>query len=80
MVRLAPVAFALALVVALAVGSPQAARSENGDTTSRAFAIQVAVPGQAGGSAAVVQAPPDAVGVGGSLRTRRTAASSVRAR
>ena len=36
-------------------GRPAAARSENGDTTSaRAFAIQVAVPGQAGGSAAVV--------------------------
>src|SRR5215204_181896 len=57
----------LALFVALAGGSPSAARSENGDTTSRAFAIQVAVPGQAGGSAAVVQAPPDAVGVGGSF-------------
>ncbi len=67
MVRLVPVALVLALVVALSAGSPPAARSENGDTTSRAFAIQVAVPGQAGGSAAVVQAPPDAVGVGGSF-------------
>jgi murein DD-endopeptidase MepM/ murein hydrolase activator NlpD len=32
---------------------------------ARAFAIQVAVPGQGGGSAASVTAPPDAVGVGG---------------
>ena len=34
---------------------------------ARAFAIQVAVPGQPGGSAASVSAPPDAVGVGGSF-------------
>jgi murein DD-endopeptidase MepM/ murein hydrolase activator NlpD len=33
--------------------------------SARAFAIQVAVPGQGGGSAASVSAPPDAVGVGG---------------
>ena len=64
-IRLVPVALGLALVV-LSVGSAAASPSAN-DTTSRAFAIQVAVPGQAGGSAASVSAPPDAVGVGGSF-------------
>ncbi len=63
-VRLVPVALGLALLVA-SVGSAGASRSEN-TTTSRAFAVQVAVPGQTGGSAAAVSAPPDAVGVGGS--------------
>jgi len=65
-VRLVPVAFGLALLVVLSAGSATGARSETG-TTSRAFAIQVAVPGQAGGSAASVSAPPDAVGVGGAF-------------
>jgi murein DD-endopeptidase MepM/ murein hydrolase activator NlpD len=63
--RLAALALTLMLVV-LSVGSAGAARSETGSTSARAFAIQVAVPGQAGGSAAAVSAPPDAVGVGGS--------------
>jgi murein DD-endopeptidase MepM/ murein hydrolase activator NlpD len=63
-VRLVPVALGLALLVA-SVGSAGAVRSES-PTTSRAFAVQVAVPGQTGGSAAAVSAPPDAVGVGGS--------------
>jgi murein DD-endopeptidase MepM/ murein hydrolase activator NlpD len=54
------------MLVVLSVGSAGAARSETGSTSARAFAIQVAVPGQAGGSAAAVSAPPDAVGVGGS--------------
>jgi murein DD-endopeptidase MepM/ murein hydrolase activator NlpD len=62
-----PVAIALALTLVLSVGSATAARSENGTTSARAFAVQVAVPGQAGGSAASVSAPPDAVGVGGSF-------------
>jgi murein DD-endopeptidase MepM/ murein hydrolase activator NlpD len=63
-----PVAVALAVtLVVLSVGSATAARSANGETTARAFAVQVAVPGQAGGSAASVSAPPDAVGVGGSF-------------
>ena len=65
--RPAAVALALAVVVVLSVGSASASRSETGATSSRAFAVQVAVPGQAGGSAAVVAAPPDAVGVGGSF-------------
>jgi murein DD-endopeptidase MepM/ murein hydrolase activator NlpD len=64
--RLAAIAFALTAVV-VSAGSANASRSANGETTSRAFAVQVAVPGQAGGSAASVSAPPDAVGVGGSF-------------
>ena len=66
-VRLVPVALGLALLVVLSVGSAGAARSETGSTSARAFAIQVAVPGQAGGSAAPVSAPPDGVGVGASF-------------
>jgi murein DD-endopeptidase MepM/ murein hydrolase activator NlpD len=66
-VRLVPVALGLSLLVVLSVGSASAARSESSATSARAFAVQVAVPGQAGGSAAVVAAPPDAVGVGGSF-------------
>jgi murein DD-endopeptidase MepM/ murein hydrolase activator NlpD len=62
-----PVAIVLAFTLVLSVGSATAARSENGTTSARAFAVQVAVPGQAGGSAAAVAAPPDAVGVGGSF-------------
>ena len=66
-VRLASVAFGLALLIC-AVGSAGASRSAKGSTVSaRAFAIQVAVPGQPGGSAASVSAPPDAVGAGGSF-------------
>jgi murein DD-endopeptidase MepM/ murein hydrolase activator NlpD len=64
--RLAAVAFALTAVV-VSAGSANASSTANGETTSRAFAVQVAVPGQAGGSAASVSAPPDAVGVGGSF-------------
>jgi len=66
-VRLVSVALGLALLVVLSAGSATGARSENGATTSRAFAIQVAVPGQAGASAAAVSAPPDAAGVGGAF-------------
>ena len=66
-VRLVPVAILLALVVVLSGGSATASRTASGETTARAFAVQVAVPGQAGGSAASVSAPPDAVGVGGSF-------------
>jgi murein DD-endopeptidase MepM/ murein hydrolase activator NlpD len=64
--RLVPVALALALLL-VSVGSAGTASVEKGATTARAFAVQVAVPGQAGGSAAAVSAPPDAVGVGGSF-------------
>ena len=68
--RLAPVALALAAIVALSVGPASATRSQPSAadlTTARAFAVQVAVPGQSGASAAPVSAPPDAVGVGGSF-------------
>jgi len=63
--RLAPAAFVLAFLLA-SLGSA-AASAEKGATSARAFAVQVAVPGQSGGSAASVSAPPDAVGVGGSF-------------
>ncbi len=65
MARLAPAAFVLAFLLA-SLGSA-AASAEKGATSARAFAVQVAVPGQSGGSAASVSAPPDAVGVGGSF-------------
>jgi murein DD-endopeptidase MepM/ murein hydrolase activator NlpD len=63
--RLAPLALGLALIV-VSLG-PAAASEQSSATTARAFAVQVAVPGQTGGSAAAVSAPPDAVGVGGSF-------------
>src|SRR5438093_1386480 len=55
------------LVLALLIVSVGAASAEKGATSARAFAVQVAVPGQSGGSAASVSAPPDGVGVGGSF-------------
>jgi murein DD-endopeptidase MepM/ murein hydrolase activator NlpD len=65
-VRLALITLGFTLLVA-SVGSAGASRRvENGSTISRAFAVQVSVPGQGNGSAAAVSAPPDAVGVGGS--------------
>jgi murein DD-endopeptidase MepM/ murein hydrolase activator NlpD len=67
--RLGPVALALAALVALSVGSASATRSASSAdlTAARAFAVQVAVPGQSGGATPSVSAPPDAVGVGGSF-------------
>lgn len=66
-VRLVPVALGLALLVSSG-GSAGASRSENASTVSaRGFAVQVAVPGQAGGSAASVSAPPAAIGAGASF-------------
>ena len=65
--RLVSAAFALAAVVALSGGSASAIRSTTDLTAARAFAVQVAVPGQSGGATAPVSAPPDAVGVGGSF-------------
>jgi murein DD-endopeptidase MepM/ murein hydrolase activator NlpD len=65
--RLVPVALALASTVALSVGSASATRSTTDLTAARAFAVQVAVPGQSGGATPSVSAPPDAVGVGGSF-------------
>ena len=61
--------FALgAASLAFMVGAAGASQWQTAAAPSaRAFAIQVAVPGQGGGSAASVSAPPDAVGVGGSF-------------
>jgi murein DD-endopeptidase MepM/ murein hydrolase activator NlpD len=65
--RLVPAALGLALLIS-AVGSAGASRSAKGSKVSaRGFAVQVAVPGQAGSSAASVSAPPDAVGAGASF-------------
>ncbi len=59
--RFAPVALGLALLVS-SVGSAGAVRSASAPKVSaRGFAVQVAVPGQAGGSSAAVSAPPDVV-------------------
>jgi murein DD-endopeptidase MepM/ murein hydrolase activator NlpD len=65
--RLVSAALALAAVVALSGGSASATRSTADLTAARAFAVQVAVPGQPGGATPSVSAPPDAVGVGGSF-------------
>jgi hypothetical protein len=66
-VRFVPVALGLALLIST-VGSAGASRSETTSTVSaRGFAVQVAVPGQQGGSAAPVSAPPDVVGAGASF-------------
>jgi murein DD-endopeptidase MepM/ murein hydrolase activator NlpD len=61
--------FALgAVALVFMVGAAGASRWQaSAAPSARAFAIQVAVPGQGGGSAASVSAPPDAVGVGGSF-------------
>src|SRR3954454_7751408 len=72
-VRLTPVALALAAIVTLAVGSASATRTRPAvpdQTTARAFAVQVAVPGQAGAPPARASAPPYAVAVGGSSAPR----------
>ncbi|MEK6275313.1 MAG: M23 family metallopeptidase [Actinomycetota bacterium] len=67
MLRLATVPLGLALLVC-AVGSAGATRSASPATVSaRGFAVQVAVPGQAGGSSATVSAPPDVVASGASF-------------
>jgi len=65
--RLVPVGLALAALVALTVGSASATRSATNQTAARAFAVQVAVPGQSGSATPAVTAPPDAVGVGGAF-------------
>jgi murein DD-endopeptidase MepM/ murein hydrolase activator NlpD len=65
--RLVPVALALAALVALSVGPASAVRSATNLTAARAFAVQVAVPGQPGSATPSVSAPPDSVGVGGSF-------------
>ncbi len=65
--RLVSAALALAAVVALSGGSASAGRSATDLTAARAFAVQVAVPGQSGGATPSVSAPPDAAGVGGSF-------------
>jgi murein DD-endopeptidase MepM/ murein hydrolase activator NlpD len=66
-VRLTGFALGAAALVFM-VGAAGASRWQtSAPPSARAFAIQVAVPGQGGGSAASVTAPPDAVGVGGSF-------------
>jgi murein DD-endopeptidase MepM/ murein hydrolase activator NlpD len=68
--RLVSAALALAaffVLVVLSGGSASATRSAADLTAARAFAVQVAVPGQSGGATPSVSAPPDAVGVGGSF-------------
>ena len=66
-VRLAPVAVGIAVLVG-SVGSAGAEQTAStSPTTSRAFAVQAIIPGQGSSSAASVSAPPDSVGVGGSF-------------
>jgi murein DD-endopeptidase MepM/ murein hydrolase activator NlpD len=65
--RLVSAALAFAAVVVLSGSSASATRSATDLTAARAFAVQVAVPGQPGGATPSVSAPPDAVGVGGSF-------------
>ena len=62
-----PVLVVLALAaLAASIDTAGASRSETNLTTSRAFAVQVAVPGQGNGSVGDVSAPPDSVAVGAS--------------
>ena len=81
-VRLVPVAFVLALVVVLSAGSATGCPlRERRHDLPRAFAVQVAVPGQAGGSAAsVVRRPRTRSASAARSPTRPTAPSSTRAR
>ncbi len=66
-VRLVPVALGLTLLIC-SVGPAGATRSQIAATvTARGFAVQVAVPGQTGGSSASASAPPDAVSAGASF-------------
>jgi murein DD-endopeptidase MepM/ murein hydrolase activator NlpD len=58
---------ALGVALLLAVAGSAGAAPQQPSSIARAFAIQVAVPGHGGASAASVSAPPDAVGVGGSF-------------
>jgi murein DD-endopeptidase MepM/ murein hydrolase activator NlpD len=66
--RLTTLTLGVGLLV-VAAGSSSASSGQAGAAapTARAFAVQVAVPGQSGGSAGSVSAPPDAAGVGGSF-------------
>lgn len=65
--RLTTFALGVSLLV-LSVGSAGAAQGQTAPgPIARAFAIQVAAPGQGSASAASISAPPDAVGVGGSF-------------
>jgi murein DD-endopeptidase MepM/ murein hydrolase activator NlpD len=62
------ITIALGGMLLLSVGPAGAAQRQTAPgPVARAFAIQVAVPGQGGASAASISAPPDAVGVGGSF-------------
>jgi murein DD-endopeptidase MepM/ murein hydrolase activator NlpD len=66
--RLTTLTVCIALLFVVA-GSTSASTWQTGASgpSARAFAIQVAVPGQGSGSAGSVSAPPDAAGVGGSF-------------
>jgi murein DD-endopeptidase MepM/ murein hydrolase activator NlpD len=62
------ITIALGVTLLLSVGPAGAAQQQTAPgPVARAFAIQVAAPGQGGASAASISAPPDAVGVGGSF-------------
>jgi murein DD-endopeptidase MepM/ murein hydrolase activator NlpD len=62
------ITIALGVTVLLSVGPAGAAQRQSAPgPVARAFAIQVAAPGQGSASAASISAPPDAVGVGGSF-------------
>src|SRR5919199_2047708 len=55
-------ALASASLLLLAASAGAADQGQNAGATASAFGIRVLVPGQAGGSAASVSAPPSAVG------------------
>jgi murein DD-endopeptidase MepM/ murein hydrolase activator NlpD len=57
-----PLALALASVLLLAGSAGASSNGSQAGATASAYGITVVVPGQAGGSAASVSAPPDAVG------------------
>ncbi|MGH2922155.1 MAG: choice-of-anchor P family protein [Gaiellaceae bacterium] len=62
------ITIALGVALLLSVGPAGAAQRQTAPgPVARAFAIQVAAPGQGSASAASISAPPDAVGVGGSF-------------
>jgi hypothetical protein len=59
------IAFIAVLALTGSTGAPSAPRA--GKPSAQVVGIQVSVPGQGGGSAGAVTAPPDAAGVGGSF-------------
>jgi murein DD-endopeptidase MepM/ murein hydrolase activator NlpD len=65
--RFTALSLGVALLVSVAGSAGAAPWQAAAGPSARAFAIQVGVPGQSGGSAGSVSAPPDAAGVGGSF-------------